>query len=85
MRATTLISFLSGAGQAMIEAWEVQEWAEREEEIRGVQEERLALLAQALQVRCGAALLVCLHNMSRVPGQKGRMACEPVSCHAVHE
>jgi hypothetical protein len=36
----------------MIEAWEVQEWAEREEEIRGVQEERLALLAQALQVRC---------------------------------
>lgn len=43
---------LSGARQAMIEAWEVQEWAEREEEIRGVQEERLALLAQALQVRC---------------------------------
>lgn len=36
--------------QAMIEAWEVQEWIEREEEIKGVQEERLALLAQALQV-----------------------------------
>lgn len=36
--------------QAMIEAWEVQEWVEREEEIKGVQEERLALLAQALQV-----------------------------------
>lgn len=36
--------------QAMIEAWEVQEWAEREEEIWGVQKERLALLAQALQV-----------------------------------
>lgn len=36
--------------QVMIEAWEVQEWIEREEEIRGVQEERLALLAQALQV-----------------------------------
>jgi hypothetical protein len=33
--------------QAMIEAWEVQEWIEREEEIKGVQEERLALLAQA--------------------------------------
>lgn len=40
--------------QAMIEAWEVQEWMEREEEIKGVQEERLSLLAQALQVcnRC---------------------------------
>lgn len=36
--------------QAMIEAWEVQEWVEREDEIKGVQEERLALLAQALQV-----------------------------------
>jgi hypothetical protein len=35
--------------QAMIEAWEVQEWVEREEEIKSVQEERLALLAQALQ------------------------------------
>lgn len=37
--------------QAMIEAWEVQEWMEREEEIKGVQEERLSLLTQALQVR----------------------------------
>lgn len=36
--------------QAMIEAWEVQEWMEREEEIKGVQEERLSLLAQGLQV-----------------------------------
>jgi len=36
--------------QAMIEAWEAQEWVEREEEIKGVQEERLELLAQALQV-----------------------------------
>lgn len=37
--------------QAMIEAWEVQEWVEREEEIKGLQEERLGLLVQALQVR----------------------------------
>lgn len=36
--------------QAMIEAWEAAEWAEREEEIKGVQEERLALLHMALQV-----------------------------------
>lgn len=37
--------------QAMIERWEVQEWAQRSQEIVGVQEERLALLAAALQVR----------------------------------
>lgn len=37
--------------QAMIEAWEAQEWAEREDEIKGVQEERLALLENALMVR----------------------------------
>eukprot|EP00775_Hariotina_reticulata_P013103 gene13103-13231_t len=37
--------------QALIEAWEANEWAEREEEIKGVQDERLALLEQALQVR----------------------------------
>ena len=43
--------------QAMIEAWEVQEWVEREEEIKGVQEERLALLAQALQVSSRAESL----------------------------
>lgn len=36
--------------QAMIEAWEAAEWAEREDEIKGVQEERLALLENALQV-----------------------------------
>jgi hypothetical protein len=36
--------------QAMIERWEVQEWAQRSQEIAGVQEERLALLAAALQV-----------------------------------
>lgn len=39
--------------QALIEAWEVQEWADREEEIKGLQDERLALLAQALQVTNG--------------------------------
>lgn len=48
--------------QAMIEAWEVQEWIEREEEIKGVQEERLALLAQALQVtRAQGATRLCCH------------------------
>ena len=36
--------------QAMIEQWEAREWAQRGEEIRGVQEERLALLERALQV-----------------------------------
>lgn len=36
--------------QAMIEAWEAAEWAEREQEIRGVQDERLALLDNALKV-----------------------------------
>jgi hypothetical protein len=50
--------------QAMIEAWEVQEWMEREEEIKGVQEERLSLLAQALQVHktspSAAKLVHCL-------------------------
>lgn len=38
--------------QAMIEQWEAKEWAERSEEIRRLQEERLVLLQQALQVRC---------------------------------
>eukprot|EP00879_Flechtneria_rotunda_P018415 GHRR01019318.1.p1 GENE.GHRR01019318.1~~GHRR01019318.1.p1 ORF type:complete len:620 (+),score=247.57 GHRR01019318.1:678-2537(+) len=37
--------------QAMIEAWEASEWQEREEEIKSVQDERLALLENALQVR----------------------------------
>lgn len=41
--------------QALIEQWEAREWEARAEEIRGVQEERLALLEQALQVRfCGS-------------------------------
>jgi hypothetical protein len=47
--------------QAMIEAWEVQEWVEREEEIKGVQEERLALLAQALQVGRLVGLCIARH------------------------
>jgi hypothetical protein len=34
----------------MIEKWEAREWDEREGEILGVQEERLALLDQAIQV-----------------------------------
>ncbi|KIY97934.1 hypothetical protein MNEG_10026 [Monoraphidium neglectum] len=37
--------------QAMIEQWEAREWAQRAEEIRGVQEQRLGLLEKALQVR----------------------------------
>ncbi|GFR51855.1 hypothetical protein Agub_g14325, partial [Astrephomene gubernaculifera] len=37
--------------QKMIEEWESREWAEREEEILEVQEQRLALLDNALQVR----------------------------------
>ncbi|WIA14289.1 hypothetical protein OEZ85_002823 [Tetradesmus obliquus] len=37
--------------QALIEAWEAAEWAEREGEIQGVQDERLALLQAALKVR----------------------------------
>jgi hypothetical protein len=36
--------------QALIEQWEVAEWAARAEEIRGIQEERMALLEAALQV-----------------------------------
>lgn len=37
--------------QKMIEEWEAKEWEEREYEILSVQEERLALLETALQVR----------------------------------
>ena len=37
--------------QAMIEEWETKEWQERADEIQGVQDERLALLEQALLVR----------------------------------
>ena len=37
--------------QAMIEEWENREWAERDDEILGVQDERLALLEQALLAR----------------------------------
>ncbi|KAG2496803.1 hypothetical protein HYH03_005210 [Edaphochlamys debaryana] len=37
--------------QKMIEEWEAKEWAEREAEIEGIQEARLALLDNALQVR----------------------------------
>lgn len=36
--------------QKMIEEWEAKEWAEREKEIQGVQNERLALMDQAMQV-----------------------------------
>lgn len=36
--------------QKMIEEWETKEWAEREEEILSVQDERLALLEHAIQV-----------------------------------
>lgn len=42
--------------QALIEAWEAAEWAEREGEIQGVQDERLALLQAALKVRACADL-----------------------------
>ncbi|KAF6260038.1 solute carrier, TRAMD3 or PAT1-domain-containing protein [Scenedesmus sp. NREL 46B-D3] len=35
--------------QALIEAWEAAEWSDREGEIKGVQEERLALLQAALK------------------------------------
>lgn len=41
--------------QRMVEAWEQAEWAEREAEILGVQEQRLELLEQALQVRLRCA------------------------------
>lgn len=37
--------------KAMMEAWEHKEWAEREEEIRRLQEERLELLARAIEQR----------------------------------
>jgi hypothetical protein len=56
--------------QAMIEAWEVAEWGERDAEIRGVQEERLALLAQALQVR--GALRRCLCVPAACPADSER-------------
>ncbi len=39
--------------QKMIEAWEAKEWQEREQEILSVQDERLALLDNALQVGSG--------------------------------
>ena len=39
--------------QQMIEEWEKMEWADREDEILGVQDERLALLEQALIAREG--------------------------------
>lgn len=48
--------------QKMIEDWEAREWAEREEEIRGVQEERLALLEQALQVGALVGRCACSHG-----------------------
>jgi hypothetical protein len=43
--------------QALIEAWEAAEWAEREGEIQGVQEERLSLLQAALKVRSSCWVL----------------------------
>jgi hypothetical protein len=45
--------------QALIEAWEAAEWAEREGEIQGVQEERLALLQAALKVGSSCRVLSC--------------------------
>ncbi len=36
--------------QKMIEEWEAREWDEREREIHSVQDERLELLDQAIQV-----------------------------------
>lgn len=38
--------------QKMIEEWEAQEWRERGEEIQGVQDQRLEILEQAIQVIC---------------------------------
>lgn len=37
--------------QRMLEEWETKEWAEREQEIEGLQEERLAIMEAALEVR----------------------------------
>jgi hypothetical protein len=37
--------------RAMMEAWEHKEWAEREQEILALQEERLELLAHAIETR----------------------------------
>jgi len=47
--------------QAMIEQWEVQEWADRADEIQQLQEERLALLEAALRVSCWAGNLPSSH------------------------
>jgi hypothetical protein len=37
--------------RAMMDAWEAKEWAEREREIEDLQEERLGILANALEAR----------------------------------
>lgn len=37
--------------RAMMDVWEEKEWAERDREIEGLQEERLGILANALEVR----------------------------------
>jgi hypothetical protein len=65
--------------QKMIEKWEAQEWNEREGEILGVQEERLALLDQAIQV--GGQYM--LHGQA-VTGQAppGQVECLWISMHA---
>jgi hypothetical protein len=59
--------------QALIEAWEANEWAEREEEIKGLQDERLALLEQALQVQSVAS-----------SDQGSRCCCCCCCCHIQH-
>lgn len=40
-----------GQRRAMVERWELREWAAREAEVRSVQEQRLALLEEAIAAR----------------------------------
>lgn len=59
--------------QKMLEEWEEKEWREREEEILGVQEERIALLEQALQVREEE---IEEENIRRVEARKTKLLSE---------
>lgn len=48
--------------QRMIEEWEAKEWEEREQEILSIQDKRLELLDNALQVRVRLCVRVLGHG-----------------------
>ncbi len=66
----------------MVESWEAKEWAESDVEIKGVQDDRLVLLEQALQVGwrgCCSGLCCIKQSLGKASheeqGGRGAVVC----------